>query len=245
MVNQVRSAGNRKIEQTNEPDPEIFSRTYRRVRETSDIPPFEIQLYPYRSIKNTMRVRDESIMIRISHTLHDAPRHVMEAVYEILLRKTYRLGGYSRANAVYNRYLSSPEFLNNRPREGSRNSRIRKLGSEGSTADLSHRFELLNNRYFERRLRRLSVHWSERRSRRILGQFIPHQDEILINSMLDHPLVPVSVIDFVLYHEMLHALLEPRISGKGRKMVHTPEFKKKEKEFEGYKFASEFIREHF
>ncbi len=224
---------------------EIFHKTYQRLRNTDSAPPCEIQFFRYKNIKNTLRVRDGLIRVRISHMLMQAPPEVIGAVFEILLCRTYRLRSYEEANLLYNHYINSPEFLANTSLPDKQNRQILKLGTEGKTANLDQRFEHLNNQYFEGNLRSLSLNWTERKSRKILGQFIPHRDEILINSILDHPLVPVSVIDFILYHEMLHAFLDIKISATGRKLVHNPDFKQKERKFEGYKFASEFIRENF
>ncbi len=168
----------------------------------------------------------------------------MASIYEILICRTFRLFGYHQANLIYNRYISSRDFLLQRT-SASTGSRIRKHSRPGKVVDLGKRFTYLNNLYFKGELRDLDLYWAERKSKRILGQFVPHRKEILINSNLDHPLVPVSVVDFVLYHEMLHARLEPKISKTGRRTVHHGEFKKLERQFEGYTFASEFIKENF
>ena len=226
-------------------DEAIFPEVYRRIKKTGSVPDFEIRYFRYRNVKNTLRIRGGKFYFRISDFLRDAPSSVMSAIYEILLCRTYRLNGYHHANLIYNTYISSREFLGLEKGPSAVSSRIKKFSSAGKVVDLGERFIFLNNRYFEGNLRNLDLYWVKRRSKRILGQFVPHRDEILINSRLDHPLVPESVVDLILYHEMLHAVLEPRISKTGRKTVHHGEFKKMEKQFDGYAYANEFIRENF
>ncbi|MCK5793760.1 MAG: hypothetical protein KAH12_03585 [Anaerolineales bacterium] len=226
-------------------DWELFPKVYSCLKKTNSIPGFNIRYFTYRNIKNTLRIRGGIIYIRISHMLRDAPALVMTSIYKILLCRTFRISGYQQANLIYNTYISSREFLGRKAGSGKGSARIVKRSMAGRVADLGERFVYLNNHYFNGELRDLDLHWAERKSKRILGQFIPHRDEILINARLDHPLVPVSVVDFILYHEMLHARLDSKISAKGRKMIHHSEFKKLEKQFEGYKFANEFIKENF
>lgn len=225
-------------------DEGIFPEVYRRIRKSGRVPDFDIRYFRYRNIKNTLRIRSDKVYIRISDFLRGAPASVMSAIYEILLCRTFRLPGYHHASLIYNTYISSREFLGLKTGAFEVRSRIKKFSPAGKVFDLDERFIFLNNRYFEGNLRNLDLHWVQRRSKRILGQFVPHQDEILINALLDHPLVPGSVVDFVLYHEMLHAILEPRFSKTGRKSVHHRRFKKMEKQFDGYNSANQFIKEN-
>jgi hypothetical protein len=226
-------------------DEELFPVVYLRIKKSGPVPNFDIRYFKYRNIKNTLRIRSDKVYIRISDFLRGAPASVISAVYEILLCRTFRLSGYHHANLIYNTYIGSREFLGLKSRAAEVGSRIKKSPPAGKIYNLDDRFIFLNKLYFGGKLRNLDLHWAQRRSKRILGQFVPHRDEILINALLDHPLVPGSVVDFILYHEMLHAVLEPRFSKTGRKSVHHREFKRMEKEFDGYAYANQFIRENF
>ena len=226
-------------------DRDLFSSVYRRLRKVDHTPQFNIRYFSYKNIKNTLRIRGNIIYIRISDLLREAPPSVMASIYEILICRTFRLFGYHQANLIYNHYISSRDFLLRKTLVSPGISRIKKHSRPGKVVDLGKRFTYLNNLYFKGELSDLTLYWAERKSKRILGQFVPHRREILINSTLDHPLVPESVVDFVLYHEMLHARLDPKISKTGRKTVHHREFKRMERQFEGYNFANEFIKENF
>jgi len=63
-----------------------------------------------------------------------------------------------------------------------------------------------------------------------LGSYEYGSDTITISRMLANKTIPKEVLDYVMYHEMLHKKLKFR-SGKGRSHHHTPEFKKAEKSF--------------
>lgn len=228
-------------------DPALFTWTFRRLFPSRPLPQFHIEHYPYRDIKNTLRIRDGVFRIRVSDMLEDAPGSVMEALYEILLCKTLRIKADSRSAMIYNRYLASEEFKGRLADiTGTGGAPVAKAtGMRRQSPELTRRFDLLNREYFKGRIESPDLFWIDRKSARILGQYVSHRDEILINSKLDHPLVPQSVIDFILYHEMLHKVIAPRISRTGRKMVHHREFKKEERKFRNFKFANDFIRENF
>ena len=59
---------------------------------------------------------------------------------------------------------------------------------------------------------------------------------IRINPRLDSARVPHYYMEFLVYHEMLHAEIGAK-KVNGRRIVHSGEFKKREKEFRLYKKA--------
>ncbi len=122
--------------------------------------------------------------------------------------------------------------------------------------DLEAIRDRVNHRYFGGRLE-VAIAWSRygrparrRRRRRFarrrstlkLGSWSPHDRLVRIHPVLDHPSVPELVIASVVHHELLHAELEPVIA-EGRRWVHTPEFRRREREFEHHAEARRWIRE--
>ena len=69
------------------------------------------------------------------------------------------------------------------------------------------------------------------------GTYDRHRHQVRINPILDHKEVPLSFIEFVVYHEMLHGICLPLVDSLGRTRVHTPEFRAKEKLFAEFKEA--------
>jgi len=73
-----------------------------------------------------------------------------------------------------------------------------------------------------------------RRARRItLGSFCRANNTIRINPLLDRKSVPLFFLEFIVYHEMLHADLG-FTAHNGRRRLHTKEFRTRERLFAGY-----------
>ncbi len=121
------------------------------------------------------------------------------------------------------------------------------------THDLEAIRDRLNRRYFDGRLE-VAIAWSRygrptrrrrgrrRRSTLKLGSWSPRDRLIRVHPVLDHPSVPELVVASVVHHELLHAELGQVIAG-GRRRLHTPEFHRREREFEHHTEAHRWIRE--
>lgn len=120
----------------------------------------------------------------------------------------------------------------------------RQLGLEmgGRYFDLRAIFDKLNARHFNNRLRGYKVVWGRKRRARPREYFIfgsiQEEDRIIrINPWLDQRFVPTWFLEYILYHEMLHAVVPDETKRGGRRCVHTEEFNRREKEFRFYKRA--------
>jgi hypothetical protein len=107
-----------------------------------------------------------------------------------------------------------------------------RLRARGAHHDLEEIFNKLNNEYFGGVLSS-AITWGSRGRRRArsrtLGSYHRSTDLIRINPVLDSRRVPRYYVEFVIYHEMLHADI---VREGGR--VHTPEFRQREREFRDY-----------
>lgn len=122
------------------------------------------------------------------------------------------------------------------------------LNPVGTVHDLRPLYHEVNREYFMGELN-LGLTWfgdpSRRPKRRVT--FGVYQDSlrlVKIHSLLDDSRIPEFFLAFVLYHEMLHAVVEPYYDAKGRYIVHTPEFKRKERRFRFFKEASQWEKEN-
>ena len=109
--------------------------------------------------------------------------------------------------------------------------------TQGKCHDLYAIFERLNEEYFDSRLTPV-ITWGTRTSRkavrkRTLGSFCNHTNIIRINTVLDKNTVPHYYIEFVVYHEMLHAAIGVGVKD-GRRSVHTRAFRERERLFKDY-----------
>src|SRR5437868_10837053 len=123
------------------------------------------------------------------------------------------------------------------------------LQHEGKYFDLRANFERLNERYFGAKLRGYKVVWGRKRKRRPKEYFIfgtiQEEDRVIrINPLLDQPFVPPWFLRYILYHEMLHAVVPDEAMSSGRRRVHTPEFNRRERKFRGYRRARRWEEEN-
>lgn len=150
------------------------------------------------------------------------------------------LGGYIRNSRKKTPLIR--EFINrnthNLKKKPPRKVRLIHSGKKFHVLDI---FNKINSEYFDGKISS-SITWSKsspKRSvaKRTLGSYSQDMDLIRINPVLDSARVPGYFLEFVVYHEMLHADLnnEPPI---GRRTVHSREFKNREKLFRHYDRAT-------
>ncbi|HVS02537.1 MAG TPA: hypothetical protein VMT16_07190 [Thermoanaerobaculia bacterium] len=140
-----------------------------------------------------------------------------------------------------------------RPRDGrsARPAPRRHLVPAGRAHDLAAITETLNRRHFADALR-VAITWGawparrRRGARRTirLGSFVADQALIRIHPALDQRWVPRQVVESVVHHEMLHAALPATAARNGRRALHPPEFRRREREFPGHAEAEAWIRAH-
>lgn len=116
-----------------------------------------------------------------------------------------------------------------------------KERAAGVHHDLRASFDRANTRYFGGDLARPRLTWSRTFTGRKFGHYDPIRDTVMISSTLDHADVPAFVVDFVMYHELLHKKLGVDWRN-GRQAVHTPEFKAQERYFEQYVEAEAVLK---
>ncbi len=91
------------------------------------------------------------------------------------------------------------------------------------------------------------ITWSTRnngRRRRTIkfGSFCQESRTVRIHPDLDRPDVPDYFVEYIVYHELLHAIFPPEPGEGGRRKVHNAEFKRYEKKFARYEEALAFER---
>lgn len=114
----------------------------------------------------------------------------------------------------------------------------------GRYYDLQSIYEAVNREYFEHRIT-AAITWGLKNTRHIvrkrtLGSFNSHTNTIRISRTLDRKTVPPFFIEFVVYHEMLHADMAIEKAG-SRRSVHSKEFRRREKLFESYDKAAAWV----
>jgi hypothetical protein len=111
----------------------------------------------------------------------------------------------------------------------------------GRYFDLEEVFNRVNDAYFEGGMKRPYLAWSTIPTHRKMGHYAPLTDTVMVSLSLDAPGVPEYVLDYVMYHELLHKLHGVRVV-EGRRYAHTPAFRKDEGLFERYEEAESFLK---
>jgi hypothetical protein len=204
---------------------EIFARVFSELRPRTARPAIRLEFCKFANANSFARWDEAGLAFRITDVLEGAPAHILESLAHILLSKLLRRPLPKTYNERYRRYLNRKEMR--RSLQLVKQARGRKLilSPQGSCYDLEEVFEELNVRYFQGLVARPPLGWSRKPSRVIL----------------DQPSVPRLVVEYVMFHEMLHLRFPVEHRG-ARRCVHTPEFKQAEKEFGGYKEAKALLK---
>lgn len=212
----------------------------RRHRSTHSLS-FRAAFYRYTSLKSTIRIENGITLIRISDILKDAPQHVLEALIHILISRTTRRKPHPDHVYTYEEYIQRPEIESKHA--AARTTRCRKVlpGTAGNMYDLNDSFDRINHRYFNGELPKPELSWSPKPSRRRLGYHDGHLNLIVISRWLDRKTVPEYILDYIMYHELLHMTVPAKVHN-GRRQVHSREFKRLERRFERYHDALCWLR---
>jgi len=121
--------------------------------------------------------------------------------------------------------------------------------NEGRFFDLKSIFDKLNSKYFSNALRRYRIVWGRRRKKRPKSYFvfasIQEADRIIrVHPLLDARFVPQWFMEYVIYHEMLHAQVPDEFDRSGRRRVHTERFNMRERRFPLYHKARRWEAEN-
>jgi len=231
----------------------IFRRMFARLGCRGRAPHFEVVFYPYAGLSHTIRLREETADARLSDLMRGAPLDALEAAAAVLLSKLYRLRLPAELAARYRTFADSAHVNRRVERARRRRGRRRHAGPRGDAHNLEEIFRRINGEYFGGRLPATDVGWSTAPWRRQLGVFDPGMRHIVINRRLDLPGVPEHVVAYVVYHEMLHleraAPVRLRTTAGARAQpdyrcrlgLHTPEFRRAERQFREFGLARKFL----
>lgn len=112
---------------------------------------------------------------------------------------------------------------------------------KGHVHDLEASFLRVNRRYFQGKMVRPALQWNRLLTVAVMGYYQAFRDTVMISLSLDHSDVPEYVLDYVMYHELLHKK-HGETRENGRRFVHTPEFRREERQFEKYPEATAFLK---
>ncbi|MBW2996368.1 hypothetical protein KY332_03650 [Candidatus Woesearchaeota archaeon] len=94
-------------------------------------------------------------------------------------------------------------------------------------------FNRVNEKYFYSLIEQPNLKWGHSSVRK-LGSYDFHSDEITVSSIFKNQ--PLEILDYVMYHEMLHKKHKFHSTKTGRSYHHTKKFKQDEKAFENSRY---------
>lgn len=221
---------------------QIYARVFRVLNPRTPVPRIDVRFPKYANANSRIRLHEGLLTVRISDLLEGAPAPIQEALAHILLGKLFRNSPPLSMLARYRRYLNRADIR--RTLHLVKLERGRKVlrDPKGEIYDLEEIFEELNTRYFHGLMARPQLGWSPTCSRTTLGHYDPSHNAIVISRLFDSRKASRVIVNFVMFHEMLH-LKYPTEHKAARRCVHTKEFKEAEREFEGYHQAKTTLRE--
>jgi hypothetical protein len=222
---------------------ELYAEAFRWYDPGRDVPPIHVTFYPYIGINHTIRVRSSQVYIRIGEICREMPLACHKGLAYILVGKLLRKRIPSGAREVYSAYAKSDAVREKAAQ--SKKNRGRKVVTtpRGERFDLDELFDALNEKYFAGSIEKPTLTWSAKKTFRILGHHDATHDTVAISKSLDAPGVPQYVVEYVLYHEMLH-IHHPTKHINGRRYNHTAAFKRDERKFERFEEAERWIEKH-
>ena len=220
---------------------QIFARVFVALKPRTPVPLIQVEFRRFANPNSLIQMKQGNISVRITDVLDQAPASVIESLAWVLLSKLFRKPVPNPELLGYRKYLQRKEM---RDRIHTvRQERGRKLVSaaQGEVYDLDEVFDQLNFRYFFGLMPRPAIGWSLRVSRGILGHYDSSHHTIVLSKRLDLSDVPRMVVEYVMFHEMLHIKF-PAEHRSGRRCVHTQAFKAAERQFESYASAREALK---
>lgn len=218
----------------------FYEEAFQFIDGKNETPEVEVVFYPYVGINHTIRLRNSKIFVRLSEISRAAPLEIQRALAYILVAKLRRRKVSPSAAKIYRDFVQSREMQD--LARANKQVKGRKIitSAQGDVYDLEEIFARLNQTYFQNSIPKPTLTWSARKTYRILGHHDATHETIVISRSLDDVKVPLYVLEYVVFHEMLH-IFHPTTHRNGRRYNHTPQFRLDEKKFTYFDEAENWI----
>ncbi len=196
---------------------------------------------------------NRSTMISYSHRqgryrirLHRLFRHADTPILEALTR--FILGRAHRDPTLLDDFISQ----HRNEIQASRSAHPRRLREKGTYHDLNAALKRVAASYFNgcadvrigwTRLNRRRTRRRRRATSRALATYSYEDRTIRVSPVLDAANVPSYVVDWIIYHELLHHVLPVKRVG-GKNQYHTPQFRALERAFKDFERAKKWEADH-
>ncbi|EMJ96106.1 DUF45 domain-containing protein [Leptospira alstonii] len=198
------------------------------------------KFYPYSNLGSSIRISSEKLEFRIhSSYLKSEPKN-LEAVIDLLLYKLLKRPIPDNLESTIRKF-----YENHSAQKSNTNKNRKKVQrSSEQNGQLREILERINESYLKIDLSDLEIFWGKSKSITRLGHYDPTHKMIVINPVLSLESVPDFVLEYIVFHELLHVHF-PVSRKKGRNIIHGKEFKTFEKKFADYKRANTWLKSEF
>lgn len=218
----------------------FYEEAFQKFDPPRPMPEIEVRFYPYVGINHTIRVRGGKVFVRIAEICRTMPPTAQRALAYILVAKLLRKKVPPSARELYSDFIKRPEMRDRATENKRRHGRKVISSAQGAFYDLDEIFDALNQTYFRNALPKPVLSWSARKTYRILGHHDSAHETVIVSQSLDDRKVPKFVVEYVVFHEMLH-IFHPTVHQNGRRYNHTPAFRRNERKFRYFEEAESWI----
>lgn len=199
---------------------------------------FKFKLHNNRSTMLSVRWEPDCTNVSLHKMFLQAPKNVMEELACYLLRKKRQIAPTIKAFIDTNIKKMDFSYLVDQ----------KNLVSGGRFYDLQQIYDQLNREYFDQSVN-LAITWfgksdQKNRSRVTFGLYHETMKLIKIHRMLDTPRFPDYVVQYVVFHEIVHHICPSYVDQKGVNRIHSKEFKDKEATFRHIVEAQRWIKDN-
>lgn len=220
----------------------VYSRVYHDIFNKNA--EFVVKYYSYAGLKSRIKLESrfmkKKFFIKLSDGFVDFPETFHVALAHILISKIMRCECPLSYKRIYRKWVNLESSENiHMDLKRSRGHSIKDC-PEGKVYDLSDSFSRMNKYYFDGVLSVPVLKWGNVITSRKFGHYDPSNHVIHVSKTLDSENVPLFVVDFVMYHEMLHIVVGSK-KKRCNRVVHSAEFRGLEKKYESFDEAKAFL----
>lgn len=199
------------------------------------------EFYPFSELRHTWTHNGGELSFRISDYLEGAPQEIIESLSGYLLCRAQHMTCAADVGAPYLAYANSRAFWASVKETYLSRARRLSFEADGGSRNLKIVFNYVNSRYFSGRAPEPILAWVSESPRRRLGFYFEPLRLLAANRILDSESIPRYVLEFVMYHELLHHL-SAGDGGRVRRVHHTKQFKAQERAFTHFEEAESWLR---
>jgi len=199
------------------------------------------EFHRYSELKHVWSKEGARYRFKVSDYLDDAPDYVLRSLAHYLLCRAHDIDDSHDRDGPYLEYSGSIRLWQKKRSEYLKRARHISVCHAGEHRDLGTVFRYVNAFYFSGRLPELTLAWSRESPRQRLGFFFEPLGLLAVNTVLDSERIPRYVLEFVVYHELLH-YVNPADGARVRRIHHTAEFRRQERLFTHFDDSERWLR---